>query len=297
MSRVLVTGASGFVGRPTVDALVAAGHEVHGVARSVGAVGAVKWHAADLLADPASVVADVRPEILVHLAWSAEHGRFWTDPANVDWVASSATMLRAFAASGGRRAVIAGTCAEYDWSLGGDDPLDEARSPVRPATLYGAAKAALHDLAAAFMDQEGLELAWGRVFFPYGAGEAPGRIVAAVAGSLLRGEVAETSAGTQVRDFIHVDDVGGAFAALAGSDVTGAVNIGTGAGVVLRDLIAQVAEAAGRPDLVRLGALPMREGEPRSLVADVSRLRGEVGFEPAVDLASGIAAELDALRA
>ncbi len=66
-----------------------------------------------------------------------------------------------------------------------------------------------------------IELAWGRVFFLYGPGEAPGRLVASVARALLAGERAATGDGTQIRDFLHVDDVAGAFAALLDSDVTG----------------------------------------------------------------------------
>ena len=118
-----------------------------------------------------------------------------------------------------------------------------------------------------------------------------------VASSLLRGEPAETTAGDQARDFIHADDVAGAFAALVSSPVTGAVNIGTGRASTVREIAELTAEAAGRPELLRAGSRPMRVGDPQSLVADVRRLEQEVGYRPRVALADGVAATVAALRA
>ena len=289
MSRVLLTGASGFIGRHAIAPLLQAGHEVHAVSRTP--VAGVQWHEADLLEDPASVVRSVEPEVLVHLAWYAEHGKFWTSPENLRWVEASLALLRAF---GGRRAVLAGTCAEYDWTVEQDALAEDA--PTRPATLYGAAKHALHTVAAAYAQQAGFELAWGRVFFLYGPGEAPTRLVPAVAQSLLSGEVARTTEGTQYRDFMHVADVAAGFAALADSGVTGAVNVASGEARMLREVIEAIAQVTGRADLLELGALPQRPGEPERLVADVTRLRDEVGFTPSIGLQDGIEAVVRELR-
>jgi nucleoside-diphosphate-sugar epimerase len=285
---MLVTGATGLIGRRVLAPLVAAGHEVHAVARSAGESPGVAWHEADLLASP-DVVRQVDPEILVHLAWYAEHGKFWTAPVNVEWVEASLALLRAFR---GRRVVAAGTCAEYDWNAG-EETLNELSSPLRPATLYGAAKHGLNTVASQMDD---FELAWGRVFFLYGPDEAPGRLFAAVARSVLAGEPARTTPGTQIRDFLHADDVAAAFAALADSDVTGPVNIASGDPVALRDVVQMIGEAAGHPELIELGALPQRPGEPERLVADVARLRDEVGFAPAYSLREGIERAVAARR-
>jgi nucleoside-diphosphate-sugar epimerase len=293
--RVLVTGASGFIGRRVLDPLVAAGHEVHAVSRAGGSAGRVTWHAADLL-ESAAVIGTVRPDVLVHLAWYAEHGAFWTSAENVRWVEASLVLLRAFAEAGGRRAVMAGTCAEYDWAYG-DGTLREDTTPLRPATLYGAAKTGLYQVARAYGAEAGFELAWGRVFFLYGPDEAPERLFGSVARALLAGEPARTSHGEQIRDFLHVDDVGSAFAALVDSPVTGAVNIGSGAGVSVRTLIEEIARSAGCLDLVELGALPRRSGEPDRLVADARRLHDDVGFRPALSLRDGVAAAVGELRA
>ncbi|WP_028062468.1 NAD-dependent epimerase/dehydratase family protein [Solirubrobacter soli] len=294
MSRVLLTGATGFLGRHVAGRLLAAGHEVHAVTTGEPRDDALVWHRADLLA-ATDVVPTVRPEVLVHLAWYVEHGKFWSAPENVRWVEASLALLRAFAAAGGQRAVLAGTCAEYDWTDLGDR-CEELATPLRPATLYGAAKHGLHTVAAGFAEQAGFELAWGRIFFIYGAGEPAGRLVPGVGRALLAGEQVPTTRGDQVRDFLHVSDAAAAFAALASGHVTGPVNIGSGEPVAVREVVERLAAIAGAPELPRFGALPERPGDPPRLVADARRLREEVGVVPLVGLDEGLARSLEALR-
>ncbi len=277
MTRVLVTGATGFIGRRAVAALEAAGHDVHAVARP----------AVDLLAPGAAeaLVSEAEATDLLHLAWYAEPGAFWRSPENVRWVEASLALLRAFADAGGRRATLVGTCAEYDWAHGF---CSEGVTPLAPATLYGRSKHGLHTVASGLAAERGLSLAWARVFFLYGPGEHPARLVATLVSRLLRGEPAEISEGTQLRDFLHVDDVAGALVAIAGSGVEGAVNVGSGVPVAVRDLAATVGELTGRADLIRYGAVPTAPGDPPLIVADTRRLAGEAGFTPRFGLRDGL---------
>jgi nucleoside-diphosphate-sugar epimerase len=305
MSRVMVTGASGFIGRHLLPACLRAGHEVHAVSSRPAAGDSamstsqedIRWHQADLL-DPgavSSLIARVRPELLVHLAWYAEHGRFWASPENVRWVESSLALMRAFAAAGGRRAVMAGTCAEYDWAaiepVRPDQPLPrchELRTPNGSETLYGTCKRAANLVAERFAVTADLELAYGRVFFLYGPDEQPGRLVAQVTRSLLAGERVATSDGRQIRDFLHVADVAEAFAAILESDVLGAVNVASGEPVTVRDVIESIAMHVGRSELLDWGARPRAKDDPEVLLADIGRLREEVGFTARIGLADGL---------
>ena len=166
---------------------------------------------------------------------------------------------------------MAGTCAEYEWGARGR--FVERQTPLVPQTLYGAAKHGLGVVAQAYARQEGLSLAWGRIFFTFGPGEAAGRLVPSVARALLRGEEAPVTHGAQVRDFLAVDELAAAFVALLESPVEGAVNVASGEPIALRQLVAMVGEAAGRPDLIRYGAITPRPGEPAEIVADVHRLQ------------------------
>jgi nucleoside-diphosphate-sugar epimerase len=301
--RVLLTGGSGFIGSRAVAPLLAAGYEVHALGRRAGESADVIWHHVDLLDDGATAraVAEIAAERLLHLAWFTEHGRFWAAGENLDWVAASVRLLRAFADAGGRRVTIAGTCAEYDWAHAGE-PCREldgdrgAATPLRPATPYGTCKHATRLVAEAFAREAGLSLAWGRVFLLYGPGEDERRLVPAVSRKLLAGEAAPASDGAQVRDFMHVDDVAAGFVALLDSAVEGSVNIASGERVSIAEVLALIARATGRPELLRLGALARRSGEPDLLVADVARLRDDVGFAPSVALERGIADTVASLR-
>jgi nucleoside-diphosphate-sugar epimerase len=294
MSRTLLTGATGFIGRPVLEALTRRDPVDAISTGSPPPVPGVTWHRVDL-ADAAAVtelLQRLRPEQLVHLAWYVEHGRFWEAPENIAWVERSLQLLRAFAAAGGGRAVMLGTCAEYDWTAA-SEPLREDTSPIAPASLYGMAKDSLRRLGEGFAGPAGLQLAWGRLFFLYGPREAPGRLVASIARALLAGEQAQTGSGHQVRDFMHVEDVAAAIVALLRSTVTGPVNIASGEPI---ELVTSVAAATGRPELLRRGALPDRPGDPLRLVADVTRLRTEVGFTPTIGLQEGLAATVALLR-
>ncbi len=296
---MLLTGATGFIGRYALPLLVSHGHEVHAVTRRVRAAGedsGVIWHEFDLLDTAAApdLLSSVGPALLLHLAWDVEPGRFWTSVENVRWVEATLALMRAFFAAGGERATLAGTCAEYDWTTGfhpADEPgppLHEQHTPIAPATLYGVCKHATHLVAAELAEHYERQLAWGRVFYLYGPHEQAGRLVPAIATSLLAGEPTATTDGFQRRDFMHVADVAAAFVALLESDVEGPVNIATGDAVEVREMVSMIAAQAGHEELLRWGAIARAPTDPDVIVADVERLRREVGFAPAVPLANGL---------
>ena len=292
MRRVLVTGATGFIGSHAVQALLARGFEVHAIARETPADAGTPtiWHRGDLL-DAATdrVVGEIGASHLLHLAWVTEHGAYWESPANLDWVAATLRLVRGFQAAGGTRLVVAGTCAEYEW---GGSCCDE-RTPLSPASLYGAAKDATRRVLDAYARDEGLSFAWGRIFFVFGPGEQPERVLASVARGAVAGEPVACSSGRQIRDFLYVDDVASAFAALVDSPVEGSLDIGSGEGVPLRDVLLDLERLAGREGLVRLGEAPERDGEPASIVADARRLRSELGWQPELELREGLERTLD----
>jgi nucleoside-diphosphate-sugar epimerase len=289
MKKVLITGATGFIGRQCVRLLQGRGHHLHLAARFARPMPGPETHPVDLL-DPEEVsalVRAVRPTHLLHLAWDVTPGVFWTAPVNRCWVAASLHLFKEFAACGGRRAVLAGSCTEYHWT--GDGLCHETRTPLRAATLYGTCKAELWSEVRTLARQEGIGAAWGRIFFLYGPHEHPARLVSSVIRSLLRGQEAPCSEGRQQRDFLHVTDVAGAFCALLESDVEGPVNIGSGDAPPVRSVVERIAAALGRTDLVRFGARPTPAGEPPLVVADTTRLREELRWSPRFNLERGLA--------
>jgi nucleoside-diphosphate-sugar epimerase len=269
VKRVLVTGATGFIGRHAAGPLERRGFDVHGISSRT----------ADLLepGEAERVLEEVRPTHLLHLAWYSVHREYWTSPENRRWVEASLRLVKRFRELGGERVVVAGSCAEYDWSAG---VCVERETPLAPRGLYGESKNALREA----LGED--DVAWGRIFFLYGPCEHPERLVPSVVRPLLDGEEAHVSEGSQVRDFLHVADVADAFAGLVDSDVTGPVNVASGEGRSVRDVVETAARTVGRPELVRFGA-PVDE-EPL-VVADVTRLRDEVGWSRARSLEQGLA--------
>jgi nucleoside-diphosphate-sugar epimerase len=324
--RVLVTGATGFVGRQVTGPLRARGFEVHGVSRgspdlaslspspaSAGGSGwggedksalllrtptpslphiagegaadagqGITWHQADLLdeATHRALLRDIRPAVVLHAAWYVEHGMFWTAPENETWRDASLALARHAAESGARRFIGLGTCAEYaDRDAEDDQPWPETRR-IAPATPYGQAKARL----AAALATLPIPTAWARLFLMFGPGEPPARLVPSIVRALAEARPAACASGRPVRDFASTRFLGRALAALAAGDVTGPINIASGEARSIAEVARFLGEAVGRPDLIRLGALPDRPGEVPFMVADVTRMRRDLGFAEPPDV-------------
>jgi nucleoside-diphosphate-sugar epimerase len=293
VKKVLVTGASGFIGRQCIPRLLEKGYKVH--ALSLHPIEEyrkdVAWHCHDFLDDEKTknVIDAVRPSHCLHLAWYTQPEKYWSSLENIHWTASSISLISHFHKQGGERFVGAGTCAEYDWRYG---HCTEELTPVKPASLYGTCKNALQEILSSFTNTNLMSTGWGRFFFLYGPYEHRSRLVPSVINSLLRNEQALCSAGNQIRDFMHVSDAANAFVMFLESDIVGPVNIASGYPVSIKDAVIKIAEQFNAYDKIRLGALPTRNESP-ILTADVNKLQKEVGHKSVFDLDSGIKATVD----
>jgi nucleoside-diphosphate-sugar epimerase len=286
-TRVLVTGASGFVGRWSLEPLLARGAEVHAVQRHAPPTTAgVVAHAADLHDREAveSLMQRIKPTHLLHFAWVATPGVYLTSLDNPLWLRSSLQVVDAFLANGGSRVVVAGTVAEYDWSAG---VCSERTTPCRPATLYAACKHAQYEVLERWSAQVGFSFAEGRLFWTYGPKESPERLVPGMIQSSVSRRPFQLRYPAQARDYLHVADVGAAFSALLASEVQGAVNIGSGEGVALSRLGEIVGEETGEGLIMQPGDASANDSAPL-VVAETSRLMRDVGFTPRYRLEQGI---------
>jgi nucleoside-diphosphate-sugar epimerase len=274
--KVLITGANGFIGRPTVQSITNFGHEV----LAPPSFKSSPEGGLDLL-DPAAVetyLGHHRPDGLIHLAWDTTPGAYWETPANLTWTAASLQLLEAFARHGGRRVVVSGTSAEYSWKS--SDLLDEEKTPLKPDSLYGVSKDSLRRLIEAWATTAGVSFAWGRVFCPYGPREKASRLIPKLIARLEAGEPLPFDSGNLTRDFLHVDELGSAFAALFDSGFQGTVNLASGESLTIREVVSQLGQSLGRTDQIQFDQLPNPEGQPPRIVASTERLKSTIGWAP-----------------
>lgn len=308
--RVLVTGGAGYIGSHTVAALTEAGHEPvvldtleHGHAAAVGDVPLVVGDAGDraLVRD---LIDDRRIEAVVHFAALKSVAASVADPGRYfeSNVGGSLALLRALVDTGLDRLVISSTCAVY----GTPDrlPVDET-NPLRPENPYGESKLIVERIATWFEAAHGLRTVALRYFNAAGAtpdgsngedwqdAENLIPIVLQVAAGRrpavdVYGTDYPTTDGTAVRDYVHVLDLADAHVraldhlARGGPALT--LNLGTGQGASVRDVVATAEAVTGRPIATR--QRPRRTGDPAAIWADAGRARDILGWEARHDLRS-----------
>ncbi len=286
--RLLVTGAAGYLGTQLVDELSRRGAAVYAVSRNPPEQerrAGVAWYRINLLADdPSPLIADTRPTHCIHLAWEATPGRYRGAPENYDWVAATLRLARSFFDGGGRHFTLAGSCAEYALPAA---VCDEAHTPVAGDCAYAICKIETAKLLAAAAGYDGRRFATARIFYLYGPDEPNGKLIRYICQGLVRGQAVYLTSGADVVDYVFRSDVASALAAVALSGFHGAVNIGTGQAVLVRDLVARLGEMAGRPELLKFDEVPLGR-EPVRIVAATDRLTSEVGYRPAVDIEQGL---------
>lgn len=270
--KVLLTGASGFLGRYVLECLHRHGIATLAIGRQPPTGQTVDFIAVDLLAAPDlnDLCQTAGATHLLHLAWYTEHGQYWTSPLNLRWTEASVRLVEAFCRAGGRQVVVAGTCAEYDWSYG---YCREDTTPLNPATLYGVAKDATRRLVAAVCEQAQVPCAWGRIFLPFGNGEASQRLIPSLI-EVFQGRRAPFGVNAQAyRDFLHASDVAEGLIALLISGANGAYNISSGEPMRIGDLVEIMARHYNADARLILDLATERSGEPCLLVGENFKLK------------------------
>jgi nucleoside-diphosphate-sugar epimerase len=290
--KVLVTGAAGFVGAQVVRALVRRGDTVYAAIRAstnrrrLDDIPSVHTVEADFATpEGRAAIASVGADVVVHAAWFVDPATYLSSLANLVVLGATLELARELAQAGLRRFVGVGTCFEYDTRVG---YLTEDVSPLSPGHLYSAAKASAYLTLKQIDALTGMRVAWVRLFYLYGPDEYPRRLVPSISRALVRGEEARSTAGDQVRDFLHVEDAGAALAAVVHSDIVGAVNVASGQPVTIASMVRELGSLSGRPDLVRLGALPYSSGDPMFVCANVRKLVDNTDFKPRWSLHDGL---------
>lgn len=267
---ILVTGASGFVGRQVTRALAESGKPLRVVLRP-GSKRLVDWgedvetvEIADVFRAEKEWWRETLTDIdtIIHLAWYAEPGKYLGSSLNVECLKGTIELAQESIGAGVRRFIGIGTCAEYDLGQG----MLHAHSPLKPQTLYAACKASTFQVLSQMLPDAGVEFAWCRLFYLYGEGEDSRRLVPHLRQQLSKGEAAELTSGLQIRDFLDVKAAGSQIADVALCGRQGPINICSGVPITVRQLAEQIADEYGRRDLLKFGARPDNLFDPPCVV-------------------------------
>jgi nucleoside-diphosphate-sugar epimerase len=293
--RVLITGASGFVGACLAHDLVAAGQDVHLLLRKetrtwrlADLAGRYTPHYADLCDAEAlrKIAAVARPEVIYHLA---TYGALPNQQDRTTILATNllgtAHLLEAVKDTGYRVFVNVGSSSEFGHK---DGPMAE-EDTLQPRTDYAVGKAAATLLCRAEAYQ-GRPVLTVRVFSAYGPWEDPARLVPYVMGCCLRGDSPQVTSGQQPRDFIYVEDLLRLLKCAAERpDLAGQIlHAGTGRRQTVRDMVETIVAVCGGHLKAKFGSAAPRPDEPTCWVASIARTTELTGWQPCFDLRSGV---------
>jgi nucleoside-diphosphate-sugar epimerase len=290
--KVIVTGASGFIGAACCRALVARGDEVFAVSRrGLAAVGAAGRRCN--LGDREQVqalVTELEPEAVLHLAGAVTGSRAAaaSTEAFATTLGSTVHLLEALSGRSIQRVVIAGSLEEVL-------PGDTVQVPASP---YAAAKTAARSWADLAWAHWGVPMVWARLFMVYGPGQGDHtKLVPAACRALLRGEVFDTSSGRRLVDWIYVDDVvDGLLACLDRPGIEGGhLDLGTGALTSVRAVVERLHQLVPQAPEPAWGALPDRAFEVER-AADLATTERRLAWKPRYALGLGLERTLDWVR-
>ena len=269
--RVFLTGCTGEIGSRVTLALLDLGYEVFGTRGFRNCTINNSLHTCtriDLLDSSEELgFKAIKPDVLVHTAWITTPKDFWDSDRNYEWIEASKRLIDEYVQSGGQYLVVTGSCAEYSWNT--DVPLTE-NAVESPATPYGRAKLELLN----WLRGRDIPFLLTRTFFQFGKNETTGRLVSSAIDSLLRGEKFTVRSGSDIRDFVFVEDVSKILAVLISRKSSGVINIGSGIETKIETITHMISDLIGQVDLIHYEE---NETQKSYVVSNPEKLQSIIG--------------------
>lgn len=286
MKQILVTGASGFIGRAVVKELLFRGYEVHAIYchTQLPQVKNLFQYQLDLLEvnSVRSFFHDKSFEIMIHLAWYVGP-KCHQSNINIDWVIASLQLLQFFKESGGKVCLCNGTVSEYDFSFG---YLSEDTTPLKNPSLHGICKSSCFSIIRQFCKQNSINFKWTRCFNLYGPNERPQRLMPSVIVSCLKGENVRVSECLKYQDYLYVEDTARGIIDVLETDIYGDINICSGCPILLRDIVKKIACLTNFKGKILWGAIPS-SFEDELIVGNNQKLKS-IGWQQKYSLEEGL---------
>ena len=274
--KVLVTGATGLIGKELIKPLTELGFKVYAITIDENNPdNGVTWLKGNLFdyAFIKAIMQDIKPEYLLNMAW-ATTGDYLTSDINYKFLEVGKYLLEEFAKNGGKRAIFAGTCFEYKFK---DTPLNENDDLDYGKTVYTSCKHKLHKFAEEFCAKNNISFGYGRVFYVFGNGESPTRLTGMLLDKFSNDQQVIINSGMLIKDYLYTKDIAGAFAKFLNSNVEGVVNICSANPITIKEYCLRIADKMGKTELLIFEDKVI--DQPLFIVGDNKRLLDEVGYD------------------
>jgi UDP-glucuronate decarboxylase len=262
--KVLITGASGFIGKYIINILNPDEYEIHAIYnqnKPINGLKKITWHQVDLFnnKEVREVMEVIKPTHVIHLAWYAEHGKFWNSDKNIGWIDATVKLFKEFKRLNGIKFIVSGTKAEYFDGEFFEEHLNSVFECIEemepnPDTLYGKSKNLLHKKLKE-LDVDKKSLVWARVFDTYGPYENEKKFCSYVIKSAQENHAISCKNPQLELDFLHVMDIAKAFKVILLNDFTGTINISSGNSISLKDIAQYILKKLKKEKLLELNLL------------------------------------------
>ena len=273
MKKVILTGATGLIGKEAVKPLIDNGFEIY----------PINSQNCNIFDENQIKIKfrEVKPQYLLHFAGYTGEG-YLTSEINYKFIDAGLNVLKYFKENNGKRAIFAGTCFEYDFK---NTPLKED-DPLNPLTPYAQCKVELYRQASEYCIRNNLSFGWGRIFYVFGNDENEKRLTSYIKNNLLNNKPIEIQCGQLIRDYMYSADIARAFVKFLDTDVTGAVNICSGQGISLENYTLTIAKALNKENLVKIHK--NITNQPEIIIGNNEKLLNLIKFEPSKNIKNKI---------
>lgn len=284
MSKILISGGTGFIGKHLLSILEEKGHSCFVISRKENSSPCTSTNFInfDFLfgSSFSNILQKISPDIFIHLAWDVKSQDFVSNTVNKLWYQRSINLCKQFLDNGGKKIIVAGTCFEYD--LSSNDVLNEDSKCI-PSSLYGKCKNNLHDDLLYFLDEYNYDLIWARIFYPYGLGEEKRKFISYIIDSIKNDKKLFIKQPNDVLDYIHVSDIAEALSLLTNSNVSGTFNVCSGNQVKVENIIHYIRSKFSK----RVDIEYSQNSVSKYIVGNASKIT-KLGFNCKYDIYKGI---------
>ena len=269
--KILLTGATGFVGRHVLSNLLNKKAEVRVLVRK-NKEKYIKEHIKKIELITTEDLFQENPhwleqqckdiDTIIHVAWYAEPKKYLYSMKNIDCLIGSLQFAKGAIKAGVRRFIGIGTCFEYDLNAGDLS----VKTNLNPLTPYASAKTALYTSLLKFLPEHSIEFSWCRIFYLFGDGEDKRRLVPYLKNQLSNGLIAELNSGESIRDYLNVKDAARMIVDIALGKTLGPINICSGFPITIKELANKIADMYGRRDLLKFSSKSNNFKDPLRIV-------------------------------